>query len=145
MKTVIENLRAMRDMLAVCYVPWTTDDQKGGHCAAGVIQKVVNGCYTPEFHIFFGLLNGAAQRCHPALKGVAVERPAEFQFIGKADMFDLSPAIYVNNHLGKDAILAVFDDAIHFEELKLLNAEVSASIKAAPDTEIAEPVMVQHA
>lgn len=118
-KSDLEILKEARTLLDAHYVKWTSDDGLGGHCAIGCFNLAASGCATVSYgHVnnTWGAVNRSAKRLHPELVGQVRKR---FLF-GNVDIFDEQPAIFVNNQLDKAAILAVFDDAIGNEELRLL-------------------------
>lgn len=130
----IDFMKEVRDLLATCWIPWKTDDERGGHCQLGAFQKVskqrgmVFCRQSPEVDF----IEATAHRLHPELWGCSAER---MDFWGGNDSFNTSPAVYINNHLGKDAILAVYDAAIqdlkNQLELKNLCEEVERSHEIA--------------
>jgi hypothetical protein len=108
-------LRAARNLLDKSYIKWNPDDGKGGHCAIGAICKVAlhMGYYTTPIR---ELIDAECIALHPELVGKVAPRENTV-FYG--DTFSLNPTVYVNNQLGKAAILAVFDSCILNLELKL--------------------------
>jgi hypothetical protein len=131
MKDLLQALREARALLETSYIKWMATDYQGGHCAIGCLQIAA------RFHVVFveamKLTNEAARRLHPELKGAEAPRLEVFfevkdgQYVrgvtGRLsclmDRFDEIPAVFVNNHLGKEAILEVMDDAILHEELRV--------------------------
>jgi len=70
------------------------------------------------------LVASAARRLHPELDGMIARRQVHGSF--DLDFFDLAPAVYINNHLGKGAILSVYDDEIARLEVAELCREESS-------------------
>lgn len=105
----LEKLMAVREMLSRVWIPWATSDGRGGHCQLGCLMRL-------DAWDLCGLIDAAALRLHPDLKGATYVRPGcthEYEF-------ESAPAIFVNNSLGKEAILAVYDDAIAQLEVAVL-------------------------
>ncbi len=105
----LDAIRAARDLLDQTYVKWIGDDGKGGHCAVGCLIAT-NGAL--HHHPF---LNDLAREMYPEHTGKRMPRA----FGGYPDVFDQSPLVYVNNQLGKEATLALFDRRIADLEAKL--------------------------
>ncbi len=120
-------LESARDLLAASYIPWSLDNGRGGHCQAGCLSLVVrkavpeSSSYWVSFNSAYLLLEVAARRLHPEAAGASAHRPG-----GGLDYFDFSPPIYVNNHMGKDSILEVYDVAIADLAVEVLCEEESA-------------------
>lgn len=112
--TTLEILRESRDLLDKSYVKWISDDGHGGHCALGAIGAVLDRAHYQTHLTFFNLLDTTATILHPELLGETRER---LDGCG-IDDFNVSPTVFLNNHVGKEAALAVFDAAILDEELK---------------------------
>jgi hypothetical protein len=126
MKTNLEILREARALLAEHYVKWARSTSDGGHCALGCLDMASGvedaWTYPEQAH----MLDAAARRMHPELAHPRAECP---HFIGSGltsvyDDFENSPIVFINDHLGKDAALAVFDDAILHEEMREMLANV---------------------
>ncbi len=114
----IELLQQARDLLRETYVPWTSDDKKGGHCHIGCLIAV----YAKVNNVMPWVLSGVggldkvvddvARRMYPDLTGARALRKVKSKHGTVHDFFDIWPAVYVNNQLGKEAILGVYDEAI---------------------------------
>ncbi len=119
-KTMLMILQETRKLLEVCYVPWTTDNGNGGRCVLGCVRVASE---LARCEASMQPLDRSAIRLHPELIGkVAIHHGNMSPY-----SFDAWPAIYINNQLGKAAILDVVDDAIIQEELRLLCVEVASA------------------
>jgi len=115
--SILNDLINVRNLLDATFIQWTRDDYNGRHCVVGCIDVVA---YTDHFGepsknatSLNEAVHEAARRLHPELRDA--ERPrADFQ--DETDRFNSHPAIYVNNHCGKEAILKVLDYAIAQKE-----------------------------
>jgi hypothetical protein len=119
-------LQEVRDLLAVAWIPWKMFDFNGGHCQYGCALAVLEK--TDILFDFAGAMDyvdRTAQLLHPELRGAVAKRD-DSRFA--KDKFNSTPAVYVNNHLGKDAILAVYDAAI---------ASLRAPVNDPVDAEVA--------
>ncbi len=103
---VLERTKVAREMLANCWVPWTTNDGRGGHCQIGCLIRAFY--WRPGYETASRAVREAALRLHRDLAGARRPRPD----CGCPDDFNSDPAVFVNNQLGKEAILAVYDEAI---------------------------------
>lgn len=161
-------IREARQLLSERWIPWVAGDGKGGHChvgclwvAAGVQALGFNSLrHRPRYIIPEGDLSeeppgyvdiaedlseeprryvdDVARDLHPELIGCRAARTRPF---GTSDDFDRTPGLFVNNHLGKEAILAVYDEAIARLEVAALCEEEAAKLQfaaAAPEVEISE-------
>lgn len=122
---MLTKLKAARALLAEHWIPWKTSDSKGGHCHLGCVGIAFGGAYQDwiDFPAVRYILDAAAKRLHPELIGEQRRREGCH---GLMDHFHLTPAVFVNNHLGKDAILAVYDDVISALEVAVLYEEETA-------------------
>lgn len=128
---ILEGIKKARAILADHYVPWITDDGKGGHCAAGALSVAFDKeIYGKVPYPAQTVITETARALHPELAGMVARRPSDSSFVGH-DSFDEWPFVYVNNHLGKEAILRVFDVAI-------LEAELARQAEK-PENAIEEP------
>lgn len=129
-ENTLKILRDARALLAEHYVPWTTDDGRGGHCQLGCLWEAWswNPCLK-QFTEPNGCVERAARALHPELAGCSMERS---DGLGREcfDHFDQFPAVYVNNQLGKEAILRVYDAAI-------LDLEIAAAFSAVEKVPVA--------
>lgn len=148
----IEQLRDARAILDKGYIPFVQDNHAGGYCAAGAIAKAVFGTAEPtisqlqdllpccwccdEWHVLLERLNSAARHMYPKLKGAELPRPS-----GGYDQFNRMPIVFVNNHLGKEAVLACFDEAITRLELNVLYREESGRPPEPEPQPEPEPVL----
>lgn len=130
MKSDLQILKEARDILYRSYIKWRTSDDQGGYCAQGAINMARFGD-PDDFSSAWNqlpmvsMVERAANRLYPELSGATAIRPD-----GRMDKFDFCPIVYVNNQLGKKAVLAVFDDAIQHEELRLLCEDEAAKISS---------------
>lgn len=136
-------LTEARSVLAESYIKWYLQDSKGGHCAAGSVLHKADDM--PHYLTVMDKLNAVAKQLHPELTGQSAPRkdplgiynPLAGAVQFSRDYFDSHPVVYVNNHLGKEAVLAVFDAAILDVELKLASAVVPEEV---PEQEYATVV-----
>lgn len=126
-------LKKARWILNNFFCKWTVEDRMGNHCAIGAVSMAVFG--HPHAFMrapasdYLELLDGCAERLHPELKH-ARGRRSDSDTV--PDLFDLNPLVYVNNQLGREAALAVFDEALLMVELGALYKEQSGK---PPDPE----------
>jgi len=146
MKSELEVLRDARELLAQCYVKWTVDDDAGGHCAMGCVNlaRVGYASVAPvKGDNALDLVNRACERLHPELQGKRAPRMEYYDGIfmdcGHEDFFDTHPMVFVNNQLGKEAILACFDDAILHEEMRVMLENVQAQTAESPGQILSDP------
>lgn len=121
MKDVLTILKEARALIERKHVQQALTDGNGGFCALGAINQATTGdaisCEFPHADI---PLYEASNRLYP-----------EYGRYGAHG----SSVLYVNNVLGKQATLEMFDDAILHEELRLLCEKVNLV-----EAEHAEPV-----
>lgn len=122
---MLEKLTAARAILAEHWIPWKTSDFNGGHCHLGCVGIAFGGGYQNwiDFPAVVIILDEAAKRLHPELMGEQRRREG---CRGLMDHFHKTPAVFVNNHLGKEAVLAVYDDVIAALEVAVLYEEETA-------------------
>lgn len=119
----LDALRKARSLLATGYMQWTigncyeTDEPFQG-CASGAIIRATSD--TAYDHLIVSGevqkgINRAAEALYPEYTGVEAPRADR----GAHDHFNGQPFVWVNNHLGKEATLAVFDSAILELEIQL--------------------------
>lgn len=122
MKHLLQKLRAEME---AHYVPLVLDERDGyrnysrtgqGCCVQGGCHRVAPRDVTNMMEA----LDDAARELFPELEGkIAQRRDAVpngklargFDKTG-TDHFDYTPAVYINNHLGKEAVLRLIDRAI---------------------------------
>ncbi len=128
-------IKSARGILDKTYVQWFQDDGKGGHCALGSVANAKRlalvGCDDPAVEI----LSETADALHPELQGKSASRPVSDlcrHLPCGRDRFDDCPILYVNNHLGKEETLRVFDLTIAELELRV------AALKAQAQPELEE-------
>jgi hypothetical protein len=115
-------LQAARDLLAATYIQWVSHTPDGRHCAVGVLD--VLGLYNSRCPVF-QRLEATARSLYPEYEGASAWRAVREESKGPEegplfkDYFLRDPLVYVNNHLGKEATLAVFDSAILELEIQL--------------------------
>lgn len=114
-KDFLEILQSARNLLKDHYIPWY-QYKDGGYCAVGAILHFDRG----QFYQIVDLTNSVATKLHPELRGCI--KPRLDNSCGVADHFDSNPTVFVNNQLGKEAILEVFDKAIETLEAELVPA-----------------------
>lgn len=140
MQKTLDLLKAARKLLAEHWIPFNLFDDTGGVCQLGALKKAQAFMLCPptlrhKITIDFEdaeivvPVRTSVQQHREALAAyrearcaiILVSRELHPELIGQVkhrsdgagmDCFDQHPAIYINNHLGKDAILAVFDVAI---------------------------------
>lgn len=152
---ILTIIRKARELLAERWIPWRLGDASGGHCQAGCIW-VALGIMECEFGgpaIYISaksyenyravqdFIDATARDLHPELVGCIRPRCGQFWRVHLDDSFDRYPAVFVNNQLGKEAILAVYDEAISRLELAVLCEEEAAKDQFAAQAE-ADPVEV---
>ena len=128
-----ELFKKVREELKAHYVPLVADERNNtrnysgtgeGCCVWGAICRVGPASYTDR-DLMLQKLDTIALKMFPELKGKQTLRsqseplksfPGGSQDLGHGedfpDRFDPFPAVYVNNHLGKEAILKVVSRAI---------------------------------
>lgn len=99
-------LTKARNVLEASYIKWQTDDGHGGHCAVGAIRIACKNKFA-DWQLE-RCIDEIARERYPKLIGKRRRRPDGFL----SDIFNHRPTVYVNNHLGKKSILALFDTAI---------------------------------
>ena len=121
-----EALQAVRAELEKHYVPLVLDERKDtlrnysgtgeGCCVQGAVYRTNTSTY--DYKIM-DVLHNSARELFPGLHGATRHRslsvPDGREVDGTdnwEDCFNMFPAVYVNNHLGKEAILRVIDHAI---------------------------------
>lgn len=100
----VRYLNAARKLLEAGFIRWREDDGKGGYCASGALMKAAS---YRRFTELVQITNGAARELFPSCTNTSKPRRD-----GRFESFDYFPTVFVNNHLGKKAILRVFDRAI---------------------------------
>jgi hypothetical protein len=117
-------IRKARKILDRSYVKWTVDNDKGGHCQLGAFS-LASGLSSLQAldSTIYAHVDAAAVRLHPELAGSIFKRADPW---GGKDYFDRFPAVFINNHLGKEAILAVYDDVIAQLETAVLCKQEAA-------------------
>lgn len=101
----VRYLNAARKFLEAGFIRWIMEDGKGGYCATGALMKAA-ASYR-QFNELVQITNGAARELFPSCTNTSKPRRD-----GRFESFDYFPTVFVNNHLGKKAILRVFDRAI---------------------------------
>lgn len=127
-KQILETIKSARVWLAKHYVPWTREDANGDGCQLGALHHAM-GRPTCRYEANLIVdrfekdhIAPVARRMHPELTGQKRPRlPGGFYTL---DDFEYSPAVFVNNQLGKEAILAVYEEAIAQYEVAALCDEV---------------------
>ena len=119
-------LKAARDIISNHWCADRTHDGNGNHCATGAIlvakgMDPATSCVSMSSPEIVSV-NDAARRLHPELRGLSAIHRRNYEKYG----FDRYPAIFVNNELGQQAILEVFDDAIATLEVARLCAQVES-------------------
>lgn len=146
-------IRQARALLAERWIPWMTGDGKGGHCHVGCLGVVTGemplGGDVFSMRINVSFLDGSAfmvacdaidkiaRELHPELEDAVGARP-DLAYMCSTERFGQNPGVFVNNQLGKEAILRVYDEAISRLELEVLCEEEAAKLAAQP-VEVEEP------
>lgn len=117
-------LQGARAILDKSYCKWTNNDRKGGHCAQGAVMKQLGmgiGYSWANPGVRFLLLElmvtlgDSAMALHPELHG-SMSPPnapgAPDTYANRPYFFEVAPVVFINDFLGKEATLAVFDSAI---------------------------------
>lgn len=130
---MLERLKAARALLATAYVPWTRSDGHGGHCQLGCLAKagVLGDVQESPEHL---KVADICRALFPELRGATARRLANGMY---KEAFDDFPAVYVNNHLGKEAILRAYDAAILDLEIAAATMPVEAPAAAAESVGVA--------
>ncbi len=123
-------IKSARGILDKTYVQWYQDNGKGGHCAVGSVANArglnMTGSKDPAVQI----LSETAKALYPELRGKTASRLSfTFTLCGglcSTDYFDECPILYVNNHLGKEETLRIFDLTIAELELRVAALEAQA-------------------
>lgn len=111
--TIMEQITALkgaRDILDKSYIKHRVNDGQGGVCAQGALIKQLNAnpaVLNPEFCLLHEILVRNAKALHPELTGRIYYNNSHF-----GTSFDVSPVVFINDYLGKEEILKVFDSAI---------------------------------
>lgn len=130
-------LEKTREMLSWAYIPWKKWDSLGGYCQLGCYEKTCKDLaaekvviryvpYVPTWAEGSAMkeIEQAAICLHPQLVGAFAVR---LDGAGQDDFND-APAVYVNNHLGKEAILRVYDEAIRVVRERIEDSQSAAAV-----------------
>lgn len=123
----LTKLHEARTCLAAGFCKYYGRDADGNHCGVGALAEVF-GMYdvyglrpsyngTPigtenEFQGLMKVLEETARSLYPELKGAEAIRPNLTVRGDPFDSFDNCPLVYLNNVLGREAVLEVYDTAI---------------------------------
>lgn len=109
MKLELDALKLAREILDRTYIKWTTNDGKGGHCALGALIEA-NASYGGTYSALMNFLADIAltQKQFSKYQGKSGRRKDG----GGDDEFNAAPIVYLNNQVGKVAVLKLFDAGI---------------------------------
>ncbi len=126
---VLHILKEAREVLSASWIPLCRADSAGGHCALGALEVAAGLRLRGHERLIdrstliestrpdiVAMLNESARKIFPKLAAALHEYHSIYLITT------------VNNDYGRDAILAVFDDAIERAELNQLCAEVEHDI-----------------
>lgn len=121
-RDMLSAIAMARVILDERYIKWCSDNGHGGHCHMGCLNLVFGALVeNTESTSFF--MDSVAREMHQDLFGA--EKP---RLYGGLDKFDVWPCVFINNHLGKEAILEVYDEAMLRLELEILCEEVARTV-----------------
>ncbi len=125
----LDILKRARAILEANYIRWAVSNGAGGYCAIGALGVAghSNPWHFDRSEPEYVAICEAATALHPELAGAVRDRPD-----GASDRFDDCPIIFVNNHLGKESTLRVWDVTIAELELRLAAAEQQESPAEVP-------------
>ncbi len=113
-------LKRAREILEETYCAWWTTHPDGvHHCAMGAVERASETSYWEAPPDIWPALDLTSWALHPELRGrlgIRLENGTH------CDNFEHAPTVFVNNQLGKEAILQVFDTAILEAEIRLASA-----------------------
>ncbi len=113
----LTTLKRAREILAETYCAWWSDHPDGvRHCAGGAVDAAGGNAYRS-----LSYLAQTARAIRPELHGKTGKRLENGNW---CDNFDMNPVVFINNQLGKAAILQVFDAAILEAEIRLASAPI---------------------
>jgi hypothetical protein len=123
---ILSTLKRARVILGRSYIPFLQFDGNGGHCALGAISEVKYGRDTrmSEFEDEALALSETAKALHPEFIGTYI------RYSGSIFSFNIAPIVFINNYLGKEATLRVFDVTIAELELRLTAASEPVASEA---------------
>ena len=119
LKMDLSALKESKSILDRSYVKWTRDNGRGGHCALGALE--LGGGSYPVVQRLVASVDAACVSLYPELKGASAPRLGNAVYPN--DYFESSPTAFVNNQLGKEAILKAFDAAILELEIEIAAME----------------------
>lgn len=121
LREVVSNLKKGLDILRGSYTQWFQNTLDGKHCSLGAIGWAKDQGYSSSADQEVRILSETALALHPELQGLEACR-----ITGGYDIFNECPILYVNNHLGKEETLRMWELTIAELELRLA-AEVPES------------------
>lgn len=123
----LTKLHEARTCLAAGFCRYYGRDEIGNHCGVGALAEVL-GMYDTfglrpsyngtaagteeEFITLMTILNHTAWDLYPELKGAEAVRPNLTTSGLPFDCFDTFPLVYLNNVLGRNAVLEIYDTTI---------------------------------
>ncbi len=122
LRETLDILKRARAILDVSYIRFQQTDYKGGHCSLGAISVARGVDATGGWEAEAVALSETARALHPELRGKISQRVPDYWL----DIFDDCPIVFVNNHLGKEETLRVWDVTIAELELRLAAEELAA-------------------
>ncbi len=131
LRGTLDTLKRARAILAVSYIRFRQSNYQGGHCSLGAIAAANGWELAPASIPEALLLSETASALHPEFRNTVTDRND-----GYMDIFNDCPIVFVNNHLGKEETLRVWDVTIAELELRL------AAVEGAPVAKEAELELV---
>ncbi len=135
---MLDVITKARGLLDKGYIKWRMCDGKGNYCASGAVAMCSGAKHEPRtktvrFTSGHGMwmaamtyVDGLARQMYPDLKGKVAARQDSVAL----DYFNVTPMVYLNNQVGKEAVLEVFDEAIRRLTPVVTMAPVPAEWKA---------------
>ncbi len=136
-REVLSNLKKARTLLEATYCQWLQNTVDGKHCSLGAIGNIKRYSSYRDQLLFSYIrhvdpealaLSETAISIHPELVGCIAVRLDTTR-----EAFDYSPIVYVNNHLGKEETLRIWDLTI--AELELRVASLDTVLSTDKNTE----------
>lgn len=114
LREVLGNLKKGLDILRGNYTQWYQNSANGRHCSLGAIAVAKGNLYSSTSALEVLALSETAKALYPELKNCYASRLG-----GGYDLFDTCPILYINNHLGKEESLRMWELTIAELELRL--------------------------
>ena len=115
MPTTLELLKETRALLDAKFTKWRACEVIAGetrYCHIGAVEHVCGAVHKVPWEQYADVIDAIDNACralHPELRGQSRPRGHGDTW---EDHFDSTPGVFVNNQLGKEAILAAYDHAI---------------------------------